>query len=177
MALAFEWIGKLAETFINLFPHLKIIKVTQGGLKMRRGNELTVLGPGLHFWWPLITTLDVVTTVRDTMDLNGQTFTTKDNKSILTSGMVMYSISDVEKLLTSAPDYQNTIVDICMTVITDVMLKYEWEQIRERVISGELGKELRKAAGDELRPFGVKVISLSLKDLAPVKVFKIVQDS
>lgn len=172
-----DWFGTIGETLIKLFPHLKIIKSTQCGVKWRRGNEIYILPPGIHWFWPLISVVEVVTTVRDTMDLNGQTLVTKDGKSILTSGMVMFSINDVEKLLTSAPDYQNTIVDLCMNCIHDVFIKYEWEQLKAGILDGSIGKELRRAASDELRPFGVKVITLGLKDLAPVRVLKIVQDS
>jgi regulator of protease activity HflC (stomatin/prohibitin superfamily) len=174
---ALGWIGTIIEAILKFCPHLRIIKVTQSGLKMRRGHELHVLGPGLHWWWPLITTLDVITVVRDTMDLNGQTFTTKDHKTVLASGMVMFSVIDVEKLLTTSPDYLSTISDICMNCIHDVFIKYEWEELRMGILSGEIGKELRRSAQDELRPFGIKVISLGLKDLAPVRVFKLVQDS
>ena len=174
---ALSWLGDIFETLIRLFPHLKIVKLTQGGLKLRRGCEVTVLTPGLWWYWPLITTIDVVTTVRDTIDLNGQTFTTKDGKSVLASGMVMYTVADVQKLLTTAPDYANTICDVAMNCIHDVMIQYEWEQIRNGINDGSLGKELKRAAQKELRSFGVEIISLGLKDLAPVRVFKLVQDS
>jgi regulator of protease activity HflC (stomatin/prohibitin superfamily) len=177
MEAAFAWLGTLAETLMKFFPHLRIIKSTQGGVKWRKGEEITVLGPGLHWYWPLITVIEVVTTVRDTIDLNGQTLVTKDGKAMLVSGMVMYSVSDVEKLLTSAPDYTSTICDVCMNCMHDVFIKYEWEQIREGLLDGTIGKELKKAASEELRGFGIKIISLGLKDRAPVRVFKIVQDS
>jgi regulator of protease activity HflC (stomatin/prohibitin superfamily) len=174
---ALDWIGNVVETILKCLPHLRIIKLTQGGVKMRRGNEITVLTPGLWWYWPIITTIDVVTTVRDTVDLNGQTFTTKDNKSVLTSGMVMFTVTDVEKLLTSAPDYTNTICDVSMNVIHDVMIQYSWEDLRAGIMNGTINKELRKEAQKELAPFGIKIISLGLKDLAPVRVLKIVQDS
>lgn len=177
MAEAFAWLGTIFDTILKFCPHLKIIDVTQGAVKMRRGNEITVHGPGLVWYWPLITVLKVVTTVRDTLDLNGQTFTTKDGKVVLTSGMVMFSIVDVEKLLTTSPDYISTISDICMNCIHDIFIKYEWEQLRAGILDGTIGKELRRAAQEELKPFGVKVLSLGLKDLAPVRVLKIVQDS
>jgi regulator of protease activity HflC (stomatin/prohibitin superfamily) len=174
---ALSWLSDIFDTLLRLFPHLKIVKVTQGGVKMRRGSEVVVLTPGLWWYWPLITTVDVVTTVRDTVDLNGQTFTTKDGKSVLASGMVMYAVSDVHKLLTTAPDYTNTICDVAMNVIHDVLIQYEWAQLREGITNGTLGKELKKETQRELRSFGIEVISLGLKDLAPVRVFKIVQDS
>lgn len=174
---AFAWLGDIFETILKFLPHLRIVKLTQGGLKMRRGCEVTVLTPGLWWYWPLITTIDIVTTVRDTIDLNGQTFTTKDGRSVLASGMVMYTVSDVQKLLTTAPDYTNTICDVSMNCIHDVMIQYAWEDLRSGINDGSIGKELKKAAQKELRFFGVEIISLGLKDLAPVRVLKVVQDS
>lgn len=177
MATAFEWLSTIMETVIKFCPHLKIVKITQGGLKYRKGNEITKLEPGLVWYWPIITAIDVITVVRDTLDLNGQTLVTKDGKSMLASGMIMFSVNDVEKLLTTAPDYTSTICDLSMNVIHDTFIQYEWEQIRVGLLDGTIGRELKRKAQDELRPFGIKVISLGLKDRAPVKVIKLVQDS
>lgn len=173
---ALDWIGQLAETIIKCFPHLKIVQITQGGIKLRRGNEITELVPGPVWYWPIYTVVNVVTTVRDTMDLPGQTFTTKDGKTVLCSGMVQYKITDVVKLLTTAPDYVNTIGDLVMTAMHDTFIKYTWEELKDGIVEGSIRKEMRKAAQDELSGFGVKVISVGLKDNALARVIKIVQD-
>lgn len=176
MEAAFAWLGQLMETIFKFFPRLTIVEATQGGIKMRKGNEITELGPGLVWHWPLITVIKIVTVVRDTMDLPGQTFTTKDGKTVLTSGMVQYQIKDPLKLLTTAPDYTNTIADLVMNSMHDTFIKYTWDELREGIVEGSIRKEMRKAAQDELSGFGVRVISVGLKDNALARVFKIVND-
>ena len=176
MEAAFAWLGQLMETLLKFFPRLTIIEATQGGIKMRRGNEITELAPGLVWHWPLITVVKVVTTVRDTMDLPGQTFTTKDNRTVLCSAMVQYQINDVVKLLTTAPDYTNTIADLVMNAVHDTFIQYTWDELRAGITDGTLRKEMKKAAQQELAGFGVKVISVGLKDNAIARVLKIVQD-
>lgn len=176
MEIAFAWLGQMMEAVLKLVPRLTVVEATQGGIKMRKGNEVTELKPGLVWHWPLITVVKVVTVVRDTMDLPGQTFTTKDNKTVLTSGMVQYQINDVVKLLTTAPDYTNTIADLVMNAIHDTFITYTWEELRVGIENGTLRKEMKKAAQGELSGFGVKIISVGLKDNAVAIVLKIVQD-
>ena len=175
METAFSWLGTIAETLINAFPHLKIVDVTQGGVKMRRGVEIIELTPGLCFYWPLITVIRVIPVVRDTLELSAQTFATKDGKTVLATGMITYSVRDVVKLLTTAPDYVNTINDLAVAAIHDVLKQHDWEALQTS--NDDLRRELKRAVTDALSGFGVRIISVGLKDLAPCKVFKLVQDS
>ena len=177
MDSALAWIGQLAEWFGKLIPHLVIVKVTQGGIRMRRGNEISEIVPGPLVHWPIWTPIEIITVVRDTMDLPAQTFTTKDGRVTLASGMITYSVKDVVKLLTTAPDYTNAIADVAMTCIHDVFIQYEWEALRAGILDGSVNKALKKSTQDELGGFGIKVIAFGLKDLAPARVLKIVQDT
>ena len=176
MEAAFAWLGQIAETILKFFPRLIIVQVTQGGIKLRKGSEITEVKPGLCWYWPLITVVNVITTVRDTMDLPGQTFTTKDNKTVLMSGMVQYEVTDPVTLLTTAPDYTNTIADLVMTAMYDTFIQYTWDELREGIVDGKLRKEMKRAAQTELKGFGVRIISVGLKDNALARVLKIVQD-
>lgn len=176
MESAFAWIGHFAEWFAKWIPRLVIVEVTQGGIRMRRGHEVSEITPGPIVHWPVLTPIKIITVVRDTYDLPAQTFTTKDGKVTLASGMITYSVRDVVKLLTTAPDYVNAIADITMTCIHDVFIQYEWEELRQGILDGSVGKALRKSAQDELSVFGIKVITVGLKDLAPARVLKVVQD-
>lgn len=173
---ALAWIGHLAEWFSRLIPRLVVVEATQGGIRMRRGDEITEIVPGPIVHWPIWTPIRIITVVRDTMDLPAQTFTTKDGKVTLVSGMITYSVKDVVKLLTTAPDYVNCIADVAMTCIHDVFIQYDWEELRTGIIDGSVNKALKKSAQDELGSFGIKVIAVGLKDLAPARVLKIVQD-
>ena len=174
---ALDWLGAVIETAIKCLPHLRIVQITQGGIKLRRGHEITELKPGPHWYWPIWTPIFVVTTVRDTIDLTAQTFTTKDGKTVLTSGMVMFKIVDPVKLLTTAPDYANTICDLVMNSIHDTFIKYTWEELQIGIVDGSIGKELRSNAAHELSGFGVRIMNVGLKDFALCRVLKIVQDA
>lgn len=169
----FEWLSYLAEWLGKWVPRLLIVDVTEGGVKMRRGHEVSELRPGIHLYWPIITNVRVVMVVRDTLDLDAQTFTTKDGKVMAASGMVLYSIRDVVKTLTECPDYTNTIRDQVMNCIHNVLINYTYDEIKEGILSGAIGKELRKACQDSLAGFGLRILNVGLKDLAPCRVIKL----
>ena len=57
MDSALGWIGQIIEWFGQFIPRFVLIDLTQCGVKMRLGREVTVLEPGLHIYWPLPTAL------------------------------------------------------------------------------------------------------------------------
>lgn len=170
---AFGWIGQIIEWFGQFIPRLLILDTTQGGVKFRRGNEITELKPGVHVYWPIITIIKVFPVARQTIDLTAQTFETKDGKAVQVSGMIRYSVTDVVALLTETFDPDNTIRDTGMSVLHDILIQYTWNEIREGMINGVLPKELVKEVQKELKPYGVKVQKVGIKDMVGTTVYKV----
>lgn len=170
---AFGWIGQIIEWFGQFIPRLIILDPTQGGVKLRRGNEVTEVQAGIHIYWPVITLIKVWPIARQTIDLTAQSFETKDNVTVQVSGMITYTVSDVVALLTSVFEPDNTIRDIGMTVLQEVLIQYTWEELRTGMIEGTLRKELVREAQRELRTYGIKVMKVGIKDLARTTVFKV----
>lgn len=173
MESALGWIGELIQWFGQLIPRLVILDPTQGGVRLRRGNEVTELVPGIHIYWPIITLVKVWPTARQTIDLTTQTFETKDGVTVQVSGMLAYTVSNIVALLTSVYEPDNTIRDIGMTVVQEVLIQYTWEELRSRLVEGTLRKELVKEAQRELRSYGIRVMNVGVKDLSRTTVYKV----
>ncbi len=90
MESAFAWLSQLIETLYKFVPHILIIRATHGGVKWVRGKRIRLLSPGLHFYWPLTTEVEVVVTARQTLAIPDQVMATKDGKKVVVKTLVVY---------------------------------------------------------------------------------------
>jgi regulator of protease activity HflC (stomatin/prohibitin superfamily) len=176
MESAFAWIGYIVEWIGRWLPRIVILDVRVAGVKFIRGGKVKVCpAGGLYFYWPIITTFDTYTVVRQVDDLKTQTFVTRDDKVISVGGMIVYSIHNIEWVLTRVHSPERTINDITLTCIHDVCCKMDWETLKSEQRAGTLDTKLKNAAKNDLFDYGVRVEKVMLTDLAPCRVLKIVQ--
>lgn len=173
MEQAFAWIGQLAEWLAAFFPHVRIVPITHGAVKFIRGSKVQVLAPGFHIYWPFTTIFEEYPTARQAIDLRAQTITTTDDKVIAVSALVVFAIEDIEKILAHTFDPEETIRDIGLGCVHDVVTQYSWEDLKTASRSGKLDRELRAEMKKGLDSYGVRVIRTTLTDLAPCGVFKV----
>lgn len=193
MSEALAWVGQIAEWIGQFIPRWKHIDTTFGGVKftgfflprrlrVKCGGfdgemKIETLGPGLHWFWPATSTIDIYPTARQTDDLRSQTLVTTDGKSIVVSGMVVYEVVDVEKLLTQNFKATQTISDISLTAVHDVCCQLSWQDLQADQRSGALDKKLLAETRKALAPYGVKVVKTMLTDLAPCRVLRLLQST
>lgn len=174
---ALEWIGQIADWLGQFIPRWIILDPTMGGVKYVRGKRIVALGPGLHFWWPLLTKIDTYPTARQADDLRSQTLVTTDDKVIIVGGMVVYEVVDIVKLLAHTYMPSQAIKDISLTAIHDVCCRMSWEELKTEQRKGTLDTKLKHAARAALGDYGVHVLKTMLTDLAPARVYKILQST
>lgn len=175
MESALAWIGQLADFVGRFFPRWIILDPRSGGVKYVRGSRVVKLGPGIHWYWPLVTTYDTYPTVRQTDNMVTQTIVTKDDKTVAVGGMIVYDVPDVEKLLTTVHHAIRAIQDIALTAVHDVCCNMSWDELKSEQRKGTLDTKLRKAAEKQLSEYGVRVIKCMLTDLAQTRVLKVIQ--
>ena len=172
---AFTWLSQLIEWLGRLFPRLVILDGTEAAVKWVRGKHPKYCGPGLHWYWPIVTTFSQAATARQADRLQAQTIVTTDDKTIIVSGLIVYTIPDLLTLLTTTYHAQTAVADITLTAIHDVCCQMSWEELKGEQRRGTLDTKLKNAAQRELKNYGISVIKLMLTDLAPAKVLKLVQ--
>lgn len=145
------------------------MRVTHAGVKFRYGNKVVpitanngLFGTGIHFYWPLLTEVDIVPIERRTTNLNAQYLTTSDKRSVGVSGICVFKVRDVSKLLTRTWDYQDTITDYGLAAVRNVVATNKFDDLLDPTIDVQLTKQLRK----ELNYYGIEVIKVSLNDYA-----------
>lgn len=177
MDAALGWIGQLVEWLGKLFPRWSIVRTTHRMIKFIGGKKIIVLGPGVHFWWPARTEIEMVPVARQADDLRSQTLVTADDKTTVVGGILIHEIFDVEKFVTLSYDGLATIKDITLTAIHDVVCQMSWEELKAEQRKGTLDTKLKNAAKKALEEYGVRVIKVMLTDLAPARVIKLIQST
>lgn len=170
---ALAWISEIARWFGQFVPRWTIVDTTHGAVKFVRGSNVVTLSPGWHLWWPLTTNLVVYPTARQATDLRGQVLATFDDHTILVGGLIVYEIADIEAIVARTYDPEDTIKDIALSAVHDVCCQRTWEELKQEQRTGKLDRELRREAKKGLESYGVRVLKMTLTDLAPCRVFKL----
>jgi len=172
---AFEWIGYIADWLGRFIPRWVILDTTEGGIKFKGGDDPVFCAPGIHWYWPIRSTLHVHPIVRQTDRLETQTMESKDGITFIVSATITYTISDLLTLVTTTHSPLTTVVDIAMSAIHDICCDFEWKELQDQQRRGLLKTKLKNEASKQLKDFGVEVLLLKTNTLARARVFKVAQ--
>lgn len=172
---ALAWIGQIAEWVGRFIPRWEVIPTNKGAVKWIRGSKVKFKGPGILVWWPAWTEVAIYPTARQSNILVPQTLQSSDGVNFVGTLVIVYSVDDLVALLTQTDDADNTIGEISLMVGQDVLSGKPWEEVKNRKRS-KLHTELRRRGQAVLKPYGVKVHELFLKDLATCRVYRLIGD-
>lgn len=175
MDSALAWIGQIANWLGTFIPRWTIYDTTEGGVKFVCGKKAVGLGPGIHWYWPVTTTIVNYPTARQADDLRSQTMMTLDDRVIVVGGMIVYEVTDVLTLLSTSHSAATTIKDLALTAVHDVCCNLSLSDLMSENRKGTLDTKLRNSAQKVLTPYGVRVLKLMLIELAPCRVLKLIQ--
>lgn len=150
-----DWLNTVMTAFGNLFPRLLIIKSTHAGVRFRNGSRPSAVTPGIRIFWPLVTIIDILPVVRQTMELTRQTLTTRDHVSIAIGTIVIYTIDDIVAALTTTDDLNDTIYDVAKGAVLEVVGDMDYSTLvsESKTVNHEIAKKVRH----NLKTFGVAV--------------------
>ena len=165
MENAFGWLGSIIEWVGQLIPRIILIPPTHAGVKFVYGNRVKVLASGIHFYWPIVTIWHTYPIVRQTNNLSSQTLMTKDNKSVIVSAIIIFSVQNIEKALVKSWSVDETVNDIAQTEIVSTITSRTMAEIRDQIDS-KIKDELTQKVHKRLVQFGIKVESCALTDFS-----------
>jgi regulator of protease activity HflC (stomatin/prohibitin superfamily) len=143
-------------------------------VKWIRGSKIKALDPGLHFYWPLTTEVEVIVTARQTLAIPDQVLTTKDGRKVCVKTLVVYKIRDVVHAIGKLNwDCDNTVTDMTQAAVVHVVATHTHDEVMGGIADGTLTCILTRAVRSELRQFGIYVTRAKLVDFAEAKVFKL----
>jgi regulator of protease activity HflC (stomatin/prohibitin superfamily) len=169
-----EWLNQMFEALSKCLPRIQRIRTTDRGVKWPRCQEPIVLEPGIHFWWPLVSELEVVTVVRQTTFLHPQTLTLRDGTTVTVRAVVTHSIEDPLLAYTKSWDISDTIVDLSSTSISSVVSCLCKTELQKQTFINDL---VSADAATLLAGFGVKVHFIKLTEASICRSIRLLQNS
>ena len=141
----------------NLLPW-SIVDDDEIGIFLRRGKYKTALEAGAYFTIPCWDSVRTVTRTLQTLNLADQ-YITIDNKAVLLSVCISYSVMDAHKALMEVEDYEDLIGNVTMERIVE--LNADTERVYAEMVH-------------EAESWGVEIHSVSITSKAPCRVFRLV---
>lgn len=169
---------KLIDILILIWNDLwmfKIINQNEKGILLRMGKMKKILNPGLVFKIPFIDQVLQQYVQDDTIALPSQKLITKDGKGITITGMVLYSVEDVEPFILNASIPAQTISDITAGVISQQILELDYNEILESL--EKLSHKISIAVRRECKGWGVKIEYVKLTDITVSRSFNIFKNN
>jgi membrane protease subunit HflK len=147
-----------------------IVNDYEEGVLLLNGKYQKTLKPGLHMKVPLAGNYLKTNIVATTYDLQPQSLTTADNKTVTVRGMVKSKVTDVKKFLLEAYDQADVLGDITMGEIAKLIQRTPYDQLSSDSINNEITKKARAKA----KAYGIEVLEVTLVDNALAPAFRII---
>lgn len=157
MEAAFSWLGQIFEALLQFVPRRVIVRATEGGVKWSLWREPKEMRPGIRFYWPLITDVEVTVVARQSFNTPREPLQTADGVEVVAGGVVVYSINDIVQAigkLNWSPE--DTAQDIVQAVLASVITSHSHEYILSE-LSGKIENEITDKCRKQLRKYGVYV--------------------
>jgi regulator of protease activity HflC (stomatin/prohibitin superfamily) len=160
-----DWIEKIIPFFIVMEYEEAVV--------LRFGKFHKVAKPGLHFRIPIVDEFMTNHVVVTTLSLPPQSLYTKDKQNIVVKGVIKYRIADVQTFLLEVYDAQDALSDMTQSIIKNVVM----DKSLEECIDTEIDNLLSKKARVEAKKWGVEIQQVTLTDLAPIRSFRLINDT
>lgn len=167
MEVVFGWLGQIFEALLLLLPRRVIIDATEALIKYVLGRKIKTYGPGLYWYWPLLTKIDIRDCCEQTINLEDQTLTTSDGEVVKVGGLIRWrlELKRLDRAALIKQDYLHEIIaNECMALIQLLISQNSYLQIcsGRKKITNILTKNMRR----KLRKYGVYVHEASLTEFS-----------
>lgn len=169
----FDKLIELLSNWIEQILPLFIIPDYEMGVVLRFGKYKKIVGPGIYFKIPFFDQVLSQHVVVTTLSLPPQSLYTKDKQNIVVKGVVKYRISEVKTFLLEVYDAQDAISDMTQSIIKNIIM----DKTLDECIDPEIDNTLTKKARVEAKKWGVEIQQVTLTDLAPIRSFRLINDT
>lgn len=153
------------------FPRREIIRHTHMGVKWSLWRKPRAVDPGVRWYWPLITDIEVIPVARQPQATTIQSLTTMDGTEVAVAATVAYRINDVLAAIGEKNyDIDDTIGERIRVAVASIVMGKNYEDLLGTTVEKELTARCRK----QLRPYGVTISSASLTDFTTCRPLNLI---
>lgn len=167
MEQVFGWVGQIFQTLLKLLPWLVIVPATHGGVAFVHGHRVKEWKPGLHWYWPVVTSYKLAVTVRQTQRIQSKVVMTKDLRSVTVDALVTYYVDDVVAAVAKIADLPSDVIERTQGEVLAAVSENSLADIQANRL--EFNNQLTARATQALNGYGVHILQVKLTEFAPCR--------
>jgi regulator of protease activity HflC (stomatin/prohibitin superfamily) len=156
----------LVLILVAIASSIKIVNTGYVSIVERFGQYQKILQPGWHFIIPFVDFVRrKVSTKQQILDIEPQAVITKDNVKISIDNVIFYKILNPKDAVYNIEDYKAGIVFSTITNMRNIV----GDMTLDEVLSGrdKINGELLKVVDDITDAYGIKILSVEIKNIIP----------
>jgi regulator of protease activity HflC (stomatin/prohibitin superfamily) len=166
-----DWLKAIIEKVEGLFKWWIVVLPWEQGIRIRLGNRIKILNPGVYFRIPYLDTCFVHHTRLHFINLSPQTINTKDGKTVTVTVIVGYILVDISKMYSQISDFESTICGVVQQSNTQYIYNTDFNNCTVQGIEKSAIQALERT------DWGIEIKQLSVSSFFESKVYRLVQDS
>jgi SPFH domain / Band 7 family len=129
------------------------------------GRYMTVLGPGVYYWWKNSISIHVakVDVRLQQMEVNGQEILTRDKAGLRINAWAQYKVTDVEKAVLDNKDYDKQLYVQFQLALREYISGFGFDELLEKKES--LAPFVQQRVSEKAEALGVTVIGFGIRDI------------
>lgn len=169
-----EFLSRLFQVLFAWCPRLHIVHATHNAVKFVAGRAPRRCLPGMHWYWPITTTIEDVPIVRDSVDTEAQVLCDERGDAFVVSATFEYRVNHPVIAVAGSADWEKVLVDVSGAAIADVVAtrRLTVAGLRTEIAAGTLGSRLEARTRELLEPYGIEITSATITEFAPCRVLK-----
>ncbi|MBV8406766.1 MAG: SPFH/Band 7/PHB domain protein [Alphaproteobacteria bacterium] len=151
---------------VVVFAGVKTVPQGSNWTLERFGRYTRTLPPGLHLITPFVDVIGRKMNMQENvLDIPGQKVITKDNATVQVDAVAFFQVIDAARAAYEVQNLQLAITNLALTNIRSVMGNMALDEVLAR--RNEINDTLLAVIDQVTHPWGVKVLRVELKDIAP----------
>ena len=165
-----EWLGHLLESVWNHLLPFTVVPAYQNAAVLRFGRYHRTLKPGFHWRWLFAEEIYHENIYLTTLALEPQTITTKDDKTVVVTGIVRYKIADVQSFITEIGNQHDLLRDTSMGAVLKQVRQIELRTLLDTPPENLIASDIRR----QVKPYGMVIESFTFTDIGQIRTLRLI---